>query len=158
MNDPPVLTAEEDDALFEALRAIALHMTEWPFERLADGFRQVHASSLPKFVDRPDAARELRRQVTEWLHMSAVSKEAPLTTAQQFLDELVRLGWRGMRKRAPHIAAFARLCLANGTPALALPYLEPLVGEIEHLSYSGRDEDLAMLRPLLARAQADVKP
>lgn len=145
----PGMTADEDDAVRDAMNDVLRHVADWDFEQLSAGFRAVERQFADRFAGRPEARRSLRRMVAQSIHMMSNEKALPVDVSQRLLDEAMALGWDQLYEKVAHVAAFARLCLAQGRPEPAAAYLVPLIDEVEHVEHLGRDEHLALLRQML---------
>lgn len=162
---PPrgILTEDEDTALNEAIQAVLTHVLDWTFDRCAAGLQEVGSRLLSQLIGRPEAEREVRQRIAQLIQTLACSYGVPISENQRLLDELAMLGWRSLYDKVLQISAFCRQCLSQGTPALALPYLDPLIAELEQderdgNSYPGKAQDLTMLRGLRARILGSLSP
>lgn len=103
------------------------------------------------FAGRPAAALSLRRMVAQSVHMMGNAAALSVDENQRLLDEALALGWDHLYEKVSHVAAFARLCMAQGRPERAAAYLDPLLDEVERVDHLGRDEHLALLGQLRER-------
>ncbi|HEX2569750.1 MAG TPA: hypothetical protein VH877_09345 [Polyangia bacterium] len=131
-----------EEQVGEAINEVLKHMEDWPYEKLADGFRAIQERFNWLAASAPAAFREVERRVAEDTLLAAEVKERSIMECESLLERVLELGWSD-RYRAPEVLLpFGRYCIDQGRPDLARRYLKPVAAELAAIPPASGEEQL----------------
>lgn len=131
-----------EEQVGQSINAVFLHLEEWSYEQLVEGFRAIEERFARLGNSEPEAFREVMRRVAEDFLLVAQEKEQPIDECERCLQHVLMLGWSDLYRAAEVLLAFGRYCIERGRSELARKYLEPVVKELELLSPLPAQEEL----------------
>jgi hypothetical protein len=109
-----------------------------PFDDLVEAFRALENSYLVQFETNQLLALETKRRVADMRLKAATFKCCPLETCRAQLDNLFRLGFTDLERKATMCIFFAQYCRETGIAQQGIDVLEPVQAELQaELNRSG---------------------
>lgn len=124
-------------ALARALDQVSAKSLSSTFEEMVAAYQEVERAFLPQVADDERLVLETKRRVAELILYAALEKEASPGVCKESLQEVERLGFNDLERKATIYLIYARDCLKRGREregaALLAPVRQELVEAVRQL-------------------------
>lgn len=131
-----------EEQVGQSINAVLLHLEDWPYEQLVEGFQAVEERFAWLGSSDPAAFREVSRRVAEDILLAAQDKEQSLGECERRLQRVLMLGWSDRYRAAEVLLAFGRYRTLQKRPELARTHLEAVLRDLESSPPASAEEEL----------------